>query len=77
LWTFWPFALHGNGKGVRENRDIEFRVDTEARNRLKLDAIQAAMQQARDKAEAALTFCGRRILAVELVSVDENEGVGR
>lgn len=64
----------GTAKGASENGGIDFSVDPDTRALLKLDAIRAAMQQAKDKVETALAFCGRKIIAMEPQSIDE---VGR
>jgi len=64
----------GTAKGASENGGIGFSVDPETMALLKLDAIRAAMQQAKDKVETALAFCGRKIVAMEPQSIDE---VGR
>lgn len=64
----------GTGSGASENGGIQFGVDTKTTDRLKLEAIKAAMRQAKEKAEVALKFCGRKIVSMEPVSVDEEEG---
>jgi len=58
------------------NGGIEFTVDDKERDRLKLEAIRAAMQQAKDKAETALTFCGCSVVAMEPINVDEQQRGG-
>lgn len=66
----------GSGERASWKGGIEFTVDDKERNRLKLEAIRTAMQQAKDKAETALTFCGRSIVAMEPINVDEQQRGG-
>jgi uncharacterized protein YggE len=64
----------GTAKGASENGGIDFSVDPDTMAFLKLDAIRAAMQQAKDKVETALAFRGRKIVAMEPQSVDQVTG---